>query len=77
MILCGGLLSFHYGVVVTSVTHPNLQKKDANLSKIYESDFPFTIQRGLITKNIYNLNSDAFKDVREYEISEGTFIFPG
>ena len=38
------------------------------------SDSPFTIQRGLITKNIYNVNSDVFGDVREYEISEGTFI---
>ena len=38
------------------------------------SDSPFTIQRGLTTKNIYNLFSDAFGDVREYEISEGTFI---
>ena len=40
------------------------------------SDSPLTIQRGLITKNIYNLDSDAYKDVREYEISEGTFIGP-
>ena len=40
----------------------------------YVSDSPFTIQRGLITKNNYNVNSDAFGDVREYEISEGTFI---
>ena len=47
---------------------------DANLRRIDVSDSPFTIQRGLITKNIYDLNSDAFKDVREYEISEGTFV---
>ena len=38
------------------------------------SDSPFTIQRGLITKNNYKQNSDAYKDIREYEISEGTFI---
>ena len=38
------------------------------------SDSPFTIQTGLITKNIYDVNSDAYKDVREYEISKGTFI---
>ena len=37
-------------------------------------DSPFTIERGLITKNIYEVNSDAYKDVREYEISEGTFV---
>lgn len=59
-----------------SVTHPNLENNDANLWIIYVSDSPFTIQRGLITKNIYDQNSDAYKDVREYEISEGTFIGP-
>ena len=53
---------------------PDIQNKDKNLSIIYVSDSPFTIQRGLITKNNYNQNSDAFRDVREYEISEGTFI---
>ena len=62
------------GSRVISVTHPFIFHKDANLRRIDVSDSPFTIQRGLITKNIYNLNSDAYKDVREYEISEGTFI---
>ena len=57
-----------------SVTHPNLQNKDANLRIIDVSDSPFTIQRGLITKNIYNFFSDTYKHVREYEISEGTFV---
>ena len=38
------------------------------------SDSPLTIKRALITKNIYKVDSDAYKDVREYEISEGTFI---
>ena len=57
-----------------SVTHPFIFNKHANLRRIDVSDSPFTIQRSLITKNIYNLNSDAYKDVREYEISEGTFV---
>ena len=57
-----------------SVTQPNLQNKDANLDVIYVSDSPFNIQRGLITKNIYDQNSDVYKDVRKYEISEGTFV---
>ena len=57
-----------------SATRPNIQNKDEHLSIIYVSDSPFTIERGLITKNIYNQNSDVYKDVREYEISEGTFI---
>ena len=54
--------------------HPGLENNDANIFRISVSDSPFTIQRGLITKNIYNQNSDVFGDVREYEISEGTFI---
>ena len=59
-----------------SATHPNLLNNDENLVKIMVSDSPFTIQRGLITKNIFDQNSNAYKDVREYEISEGTFIGP-
>ena len=62
------------GSKTISATHPNLVNMDENLSIIYVSDSPFTIQRGLITKNNYNQNSDAYKDIREYEISEGTFI---
>ena len=62
------------GSKTISATHPNIQNKDENLSIIYVSDSPFTIQRGLITKNNYNQNSDAYKDIREYEISKGTFI---
>ena len=65
-----------YVAPVTSVRHPNLQNKDANLRTSHVSDSPLTIKRGLITKNIYNVDSDAYKEVREYEISEGTFIGP-
>ena len=52
----------------------NNTNKDSELISITVYEDPFTIHRGLITKNIYNQNSDAFGDVREYEISEGTFI---
>ena len=58
-----------------SVIHRIIQfNRDANLRRIDVPDSPFTIQRGLITKNIYDVNSDVYKDVREYEISEGTFV---
>ena len=58
-----------------SVIHRIIQfNRDTNLRRIDVSDSPFTIQRGLITKNIYDVNSDAYKDVREYEISDGTFV---
>ena len=59
-----------------SVTHPNLEIMDANLRRISVTDSPFTIQSGLITKNIYDQNSDAYNDVQEYEISIGTFVGP-
>ena len=63
------------GTRAISVIHRIIQfNKDKNLRTIDVSDSPFTIQRGLITKNIYDVNSDAYKDVREYEISEGTFV---
>ena len=63
------------GTRAITVTHRIIQfNRDTNLRRIDVSDSPFTIQRGLITKNIYNVNSDAYKDVREYEISEGTFV---
>ena len=62
------------GSVAISGRHPDLENNDANIWRISVSDSPFTIQRGLITKNIYDVNSDAYKDVREYEISEGTFV---
>ena len=69
------LIQFNFsGSRAISVTHPFIFHKDANLRRIDVSDSPFTIQRGLITKNIYDVNSDAYKDVREYEISEGTFV---
>ena len=59
-----------------SVTHPNLEIMDANLRRIIVTDSPFIILSGLITKNIYNVNSDAYEDVQEYEISIGTFVGP-
>ena len=44
------------------------------ISKIHVSDSPFTIKRGLITKNYYDNNSNAYNDVLDYERSEGTFV---
>ena len=54
--------------------HPDFEDNDADIWRVTVSDSPFTIQRGFITKNIYDVNSDAYGDVREYEISEGTFV---
>ena len=68
------LIPFSGGSRTISIRNPFLLDKNANLRIINVSDSPFTIQRGFITKNIYDRNSDAYKDVREYEISEGTFV---
>ena len=57
-----------------STTHPEFANPNHELFKILVSDSPFTIRRGLITKNIYDLNSDALDDVKEFEKSEGTII---
>ena len=63
------------GTRAITVTHRIIQfNRDTNFRRIDVSDSPLTIQRGLITKNIYNVISDVYKDVREYEISEGTFV---
>ena len=69
-------INFSGSSEILSATHPDLLNMDENLSIIYVSDSPFTIKRGLISKNLYDENSDAYKDVQEYEISEGTFIGP-
>ena len=69
-------INFSGSSEILYVTHPNLENNDANLRRISVTDSPFTIQRGLITKNIYDQNSDAYGDVLEYEISEGTFVGP-
>ena len=59
---------------VDTVTYPDIQNNDKISSSIHVSDSPFTILRGLITKNIYNLSSDAYGDIKEYEKSQGTTI---
>ena len=62
------------GSIAISGNHSDYLDNSDNIHRIYVSDSPFTIQRGLITKNIYDVNSNAYGDVREYEISEGTFV---
>ena len=62
------------GSRVISGSHPGLVDNNADIHRISVSDSPFTIHRGLVTENIYDENSDVYKDAREYEISEGTFV---
>ena len=44
------------------------------LLRVNVDDNPFTKKRGLITKNIYDNNSTAFENVKEFERSQGTII---
>lgn len=38
------------------------------------SDTPFTIKRGLVTKNLHDTNSKAYQDIRQFERSQGKII---
>ena len=45
-----------------------------HLKYIHVDDNPFTRKRGLITRNVWDNNSIAFENVKEFEKSEGTII---
>ena len=45
-----------------------------SLRRINVSDNPFTKKRGLLTKNVWDNNSTAFENVKEFERREGTII---
>ena len=45
-----------------------------HLMFIHVDDNPFTRKRGLITRNVWDNNSTAFENVKEFEKSEGTII---
>ena len=47
---------------------------DTTIRRVNVEDNPFTKQRGLITKNIYDNSSEAYQRVKEFEKSEGTVV---
>ena len=49
-------------------------KFDYELSRVTVNYSPFNGLRGLITKNIFHYDSEAFNKVKEYEKSQGTII---
>lgn len=58
-----------------SVTHPCFGNLNDDLFKISNiSDTPFTIKRGLVTKNLHDTNSKAYQDIRQFERSQGKII---
>ena len=56
-----------------SVSHYDF-RQGSIVNRIRVSDSPFTIKKGLITKNLYDTNSEAYEDVKEFEKSQGTVI---
>ena len=44
------------------------------IRRINVDDNPFTKVRGLLTKNVWDNNSTAFENVKEFEKSQGTII---
>ena len=44
------------------------------IRRINVDDNPFTKERGLLTKNVWDNNSTAFENVKEFEKSQGTII---
>ena len=51
-----------------------ISEVDEKLSRVTVNPSPFNGLRGLITKNIFNYDSEAFNKVKEYEKSQGTII---
>ena len=45
-----------------------------SILRVNVEDNPFTKVRGLITKNIYDNNSEAYQLIKEFEKSEGTIV---
>ena len=45
-----------------------------SILRVNVEDNPFTKKRGLITKNIYDNNSEAYQLIKEFEKSDGTII---
>ena len=52
----------------------NIFSVNEGLVRINVDDNPFTKKRGLITKNVWDNNSTAFENVKEFEKSQGTII---
>ena len=52
----------------------NVIDTNHTVHRISVDDNPFTKKRGLVTKNVWDNNSTAFENVKEFEISQGTII---
>ena len=67
----------HLNIIFSGISAPiilNDFRDSSGLRIINVDDNPFTKVRGLITKNVWDNNSTAFENVKEFERSQGTII---
>ena len=67
----------HINIIFSGISKPiNINDfRDSNgLRRINVDDNPFTKKRGLVTKNVWENNSTAFENVKEFERSQETII---
>ena len=65
-------------IIFSGISKPIIYNKNLSgidlLRYLHVDDNPFTRVRGLITKNVWDNNSTAFENVKEFEKSQGTII---
>ena len=67
----------HLNIFFSGISSPIIVNDFLNRNSVIRvnvDDNPFTKKRGLITKNVWDNNSTAFENVKEFEKSQGTII---
>ena len=67
----------HMNIIFSGISEPIIINNFSvihGLVRVNVDDNPFTKKRGLVTKNVWDNNSIAFENVKEFEKSEGTII---
>ena len=58
--------------VISLNFHELVQSRNWRFNRVNVDDNPFTKTWGLITSNVYDNNSEAYRKVREFERAQGT-----
>ena len=63
-------------IIFSGISAPitNIFSSIHRIVRVDVDDNPFTKKRGLVTKNVWDNNSTAFENVKEFERSQGTII---
>ena len=67
----------HINIIFSGISEPIIINNFSvihGLVRVNVDDNPFTKKRGLVTKNVWDNNSIAFENVKEFEKNEGTII---